>query len=70
METGRGGVCDEKNLGESKKIAESNQKPYAKRFKCGILQSEKGITLAETHFNDLGEPKQFTTMLVYFDWDN
>lgn len=34
------------------------------------LQSEKGITLAETHFNDLGEPKQFTTMLVYFDWDN
>lgn len=29
---------------------------------------KKGITLA--HFNDLGEPEQFTTMAIYFDWDN
>lgn len=29
---------------------------------------KKGKTLA--YFKDLGEPKQFTTMSIYFDWDN
>lgn len=42
--------------------------PKGLNYPWNIAKYKKGKTLA--YFNDLGEPKQFTRMPIYFDWNN